>query len=162
MLASADFLYSQKKDEVDHLQVVVRRKDATLQSLTMEIPFREEVARLMAAYGAPGKGAFAIGKIPVGDDVLVSMWTLPDRALLCAFNYGEDTETDVSIRLPLEDLDLMPKVREEYIRGYNFEDNKVPSRPSKNFNAWSGTFRTNIPHHDYQMLVVRKFQAGTP
>jgi len=80
-------------------------------------------------------------------DVLVSLWTLPDRALLCAFNTSKaKTATGTIIRVPLEDLGLLPKVRSEYIRGTG-----AP------FDAWSGKFAVDIPPHGFRMLDIRKY-----
>jgi hypothetical protein len=84
--------------------------------------------------------------------VLVSMWILQDRALLCALNRDKREAVQASIRLPLADLGLMPKVRSEYIRGYDMEGGKAA------FRAWEGVFDVSIPPHDFRLLVVRKYE----
>jgi hypothetical protein len=84
-------------------------------------------------------------------DVLVSMWTLPDRALLCAFNMKKKEPTAVEIHLPLEDMGLLPNVRSEYIRGYDLEGGEAA------FDAWAGTFKATIAPHDFRLLVVRRY-----
>ena len=83
--------------------------------------------------------------------VLVSMWTLPDRALLCAFNMNKAKTVRADIRLPLQDLGLMPDVRSEYIRAYDIEGGSV------GFDAWAGSLSADVLPHDFRLLVVRKY-----
>ncbi len=86
--------------------------------------------------------------------VLVSMWTLPDRAMVVAFNTNKKKAASVSIRLPLADLGLMPKVRSEYLKAADLEGNDKFT-----FDAWEGQFNTvTIPPHDFRILSVRKYQ----
>lgn len=85
-------------------------------------------------------------------DVLVSMWTLPDRVLLCAFNVGKKSPAVATIRVPLADLGLMPKVRAEYIRATDLETGK-----NANFDAWNGAVDVNIPPRDFSLISVRKY-----
>ena len=85
-------------------------------------------------------------------DVLVSMWTLPDRSLLCAFNTSKKEAANASIRVPMQDLGLMPDVRGEFVRASDLEDGRVT------FDAWEGRFDSiRIAPHDFRMLVIRKY-----
>jgi hypothetical protein len=81
------------------------------------------------------------------------MWTLPDRALLCAFNYGEQKATDAAINVPLRDLGLMPKLRAEFIESRNLAGG------SSAFQAWSGELTVSIPAHDFRLISIRTFRA---
>lgn len=83
--------------------------------------------------------------------VLVSMWTLPDRALLCAFNTDKKNGLTAKVRVPLVDLGLMPHVRAEFIRGSDLEGGRLA------FDAWQGDFTVYVPPHDYRLLLVRKY-----
>ncbi len=85
-------------------------------------------------------------------DILVSMWTLPDRALMCAFNTDKKAPATATIRIPLSDLGLMPKIRSEYIGAKDIESGKTAT-----FDAWNGTLELAIPPHDYNLISVRKY-----
>jgi hypothetical protein len=88
-------------------------------------------------------------------EVLVSMWTLPDRAMLCAFNHaGEGRGKRVRIRVPLRDLGLFPGIRSEYITGGLL----VGGQGRVNCDAWSGTFTVRIQPHDFVLLKIRKYR----
>ena len=80
------------------------------------------------------------------------MWTLPDRALLCAFNVGKKLAATGTVRVPLADLGLMPKLRSEYIRATDLETGKNVS-----FDAWNGAVDVNIPPHDFTLINIRKY-----
>jgi len=47
--------------------------------------------------------------------MLVSMWTLPDRAW-CLFNTSKKMAPKVTVRVPTVDLGLMPAVRTEFTK----------------------------------------------
>ena len=80
------------------------------------------------------------------------MWTLPDRALLCAFNTNKkDTAVNATIRVPIADLGLLPELRLEYLAGSDLEKGQM------SFDPWNGTFTVNVLPHDYRLLVIRKY-----
>lgn len=82
--------------------------------------------------------------------LLVSLWTLPDRALVCVYNTDKATTiAGATIRLPLQDLGLMPHLRAQYLTASDLEGNEVT------FDAWNGEFTCDIPPHDFRLLSVR-------
>lgn len=86
-------------------------------------------------------------------NVLVSMWTLPDRALLCLFNTSKQTVPGVTVRLPTVDLGLLPMVRTEFTRAYDLETGEAVG-----FDGWNGAVTTSLAGHDYRLVVVRKYR----
>jgi hypothetical protein len=85
--------------------------------------------------------------------VLVSLWTLPDRALLCLFNSGKNAMTDVTVRVPTVDLGLMPDLRSEYTKAYDLEtDAAVP------FDGWNGAVTCALPAHDFKLVAIRLYR----
>ncbi len=86
--------------------------------------------------------------------LLVSLWTLPDRALVCVYNTDKTTPaTGATIRLPLADLGLMPRIREEYIAGSDLEGGSLE------FDAWNGVFTCDVAPHDFRLLCVRVYKG---
>lgn len=85
--------------------------------------------------------------------VLVSMWTLPDRALLCLFNTGKKATANVSVTVPTVDLGLMPNVRTEYTKAYDLE-----TAAPVTFDGWNGTVTAPVLPHDFRLLIIRRFQ----
>jgi hypothetical protein len=50
-------------------------------------------------------------------DILVSMWRLPDRVLLCLFNYDRSKAKNPVLSIDLDGLNLVPKLKwQEFIR----------------------------------------------
>jgi hypothetical protein len=50
-------------------------------------------------------------------DILVSMWRLPDRVLLCIFNYDRSKAKNATLSIDLDGLNLVPKLKwQEFIR----------------------------------------------
>jgi hypothetical protein len=41
------------------------------------------------------------GRVSENDDGKVSAWTLPDRVLLCVFNYGREKAADCAVTVDL-------------------------------------------------------------
>lgn len=86
------------------------------------------------------------------DDVVVSMWTLPDRALLCAVNLDRNQSVNTSIRIPLYELGLNPEVRAEYITARDImDDGKV------GFDAWNGEVSVKVGPRDFRLISIRKY-----
>jgi hypothetical protein len=49
-------------------------------------------------------------------DVLISLWRLPDRVILMAFNYNRQDQKNAELTIDLEKLDLIPKLQwQEFI-----------------------------------------------
>ena len=86
-------------------------------------------------------------------NVVVSMWTLPDRLLLCAFNTSKKTSAPQTIiRVPLADLGLQPEVRAQYLQATDMETGQPVT-----FDTWNAAITTNITPHDYKLLVIRRY-----
>lgn len=93
-------------------------------------------------------------KIVACDDskVLVSMWTLPDRALVCLFNTAKKMAPKVTVHIPTVDLGLMPAVRTEFTKAYDLETGEPV-----NFDGWNGAVTAPVSGHDFRMIVIRRF-----
>ncbi|MCX7935757.1 MAG: hypothetical protein N3A66_10930, partial [Planctomycetota bacterium] len=85
--------------------------------------------------------------------VLVSMWTLPDRALLCLFNTDKKQTAQVAVRVPLVDLGLMPSVRSEYLKAYDLE-----SGAGVDFDGWNGALQVPVLPHDFRLVAIRVYR----
>jgi hypothetical protein len=85
--------------------------------------------------------------------VLASMWTLPDRLMLCLFNTGKKQLAAPTVRVPLVDLGLMPELRSEYIRAYDFETGAPVA-----LDPWNGEIKASIHPHDFRMVAVRTYR----
>jgi hypothetical protein len=86
------------------------------------------------------------------DDVKVSLWTLPDRALLVAVNLDKKATRTTTIRLPLQDLGLMPEVRSGYLGASD-----LYGEGGVTFNAWDGEVEVAIKPRDYRVISIRKY-----
>jgi hypothetical protein len=84
---------------------------------------------------------------------LTSMWTLPDRLMLCLFNADKTRPATPTVRVPLVDLGLMPAIRAEFIRAYDLETGAAVT-----FDPWNGELNARLLPHDFQMVAVRIYR----
>ncbi len=85
--------------------------------------------------------------------VLASMWTSPDRALLCLFNTDKKQTVETTVRVPTVDLDLMPSVRSEYTRAFDLETGEAVA-----FDGWNGAVTAKVLAHDYRLISINLYK----
>jgi hypothetical protein len=90
------------------------------------------------------------------EDVLVSLWELPDRVVLGVFNYSSDKRKDATLNVDLEALDLVPEKKwQEFVRVRTLwpEDE---GGAKLNFHKRTLTLK-NIAPHNLRLIGIRRY-----
>ena len=91
-------------------------------------------------------------------DVLVSLWQLPDRVMLGVFNYNRKQAKDVSLKIDLDGLGLLPQLKwQEFlgVRDLWKADDKL-SNAQLNFDGRTLSIKGLQPH-TIRLVGIRKY-----
>ena len=91
-------------------------------------------------------------------DVLISMWRLPDRVMLNVFNYNGEETKNVTLKLNLESLNLVPERKLlDFLRVRNL-DPRDADAPEVELNFYERTL--NVPKlapHTGRLIGIRRY-----
>jgi hypothetical protein len=97
-------------------------------------------------------------------DVLVSLWRLPDRVLMAAFNNDGKQAKDVTMKVDLAALNLLPRPWKEFIGVRAVEDpgeygrSSMPKEPEPTLDVYAGTVSVKgVQPHTARIIAVRKY-----
>lgn len=90
------------------------------------------------------------------EDVLVTIWRLPDRAALAVFNYDGEATKDVTLNVDLNALNLVPRPWHEFIRVHQLVKGEGEAAASLDFDARTLTVPALRPHTG-RIIGIRKY-----
>jgi hypothetical protein len=97
-------------------------------------------------------------------DVLVSLWRLPDRVLMVAFNGDGKQAKDVTLKIDLDALNLRPRPWKELIGVRAVEDpgeygrSSMPKEPEPTLDIYANAVSVKgIQPHTARIIGVRKY-----
>jgi hypothetical protein len=91
------------------------------------------------------------------EEILVSLWTLPDRVALQVFNYSGEESKEVTLTVDLAELGLKPELPwQEFLRLYDLEEERDKLDVSLNYHAGTLTIPT-LPPHRGRLLGIRRY-----
>ena len=91
------------------------------------------------------------------NDVLVSLWQLPDRVLIGVFNYNRKARKDVAVKIDLDTLGLTPKLPWQEFVGMR-DLYKRADDPASGFDYSSRTLTLKeLKPHSARFIGIRKY-----
>jgi len=90
-------------------------------------------------------------------DVLVSLWRLPDRVMLGVYNYNREKATNVTLKIDLDKLGLVPKLKwQEFIGVRDLYAHEGDAKPKLDFYARTLKIKGLKPH-TARFIGVRRY-----
>ena len=91
------------------------------------------------------------------EDILVSMWQLPDRVILGVFNYNGAKRKDASLEIDLEKLDLVPQKKwQQFVRVRDLWSGDEGPESRLDFHGRKLTVRKISPHR-LRLIGIRRY-----
>ncbi|MBS3764058.1 MAG: hypothetical protein KGZ25_12235, partial [Planctomycetes bacterium] len=91
------------------------------------------------------------------EDILVSLWQLPDRVILGVFNYNGDKRKNVVLKVDLDKLDLVPEKKwQEFVRVRDLWSGDQGPGTRLNFHGRTLSVKKLSPHR-LRLIGIRRY-----
>jgi hypothetical protein len=91
------------------------------------------------------------------EDILVSMWQLPDRVILGVFNYNREKRKDATLVVDLEKLNLVPQKKwQQFVRVRDLWSGDQGPASRLDFHARKLTVKKINPHR-LRLIGIRRY-----